>query len=258
MILRGDHYDLDHPVPPQFLTAVPASSLLGPSVGMARAAYDVTAFSDEGAQALGLPVPEAVLHTAQRRRAEYTAGRYCVRAAMSRFQDAKGQPFPVPGPSKDAPCWPDGLVGSISHARGQAAAVVASTDKVVSLGVDIERILTPEMMRNIETDVCPTERATLPSASRERATHVTAIFSAKESLFKCLYPVVHQRFWFDAATVMLLRDMSGRPLGFRAYLTRDLPPFRKGWSARGLIRCDNGFLLSTMALRQSDLANSSG
>ncbi|TRD17807.1 4'-phosphopantetheinyl transferase family protein [Palleronia caenipelagi] len=253
MTRLGEHYDFAIPVPPTFLRNIPGTSLLGSSVAMARAEYDVTAFSDAGALALGLPVPEGLFQAAQRRRAEYTAGRYCARAAMSRFRDATGQPFPVPGPSEDAPAWPMGLVGSISHARGQATAVVAPSDKVLSLGVDIERIMTPELTRDIEVYVCPSERQNLPTSLRYRALYVTAIFSAKESLLKCLYPLVGQRFWFDAATVMLLRDMSGKPREFRAYLTHDIPPFRKGWSARGLIRCDNGFVLSAMALKQADL-----
>lgn len=244
MTLHGENYNLGIPVSPPFLRAVPDKMLLGPSVSMARVEYNVDEFSDEGAEALGLPVPKGLMHASPRRRAEYTAGRYCVRAAMSRFQDAAGQSFPVPGLSSDAPCWPDGLVGSLSHARGQATAIVAPSDKVLSLGVDIEQIMSPELARDVEYDVCPTERNALPTAIRERATHVTAIFSAKESLFKCLYPLVGQKFWFDAATVTILRDMYGQPLGFRAHLTRDLPPFRKGWSVRGQIRCDNGFVLS--------------
>ncbi|AGT09193.1 4'-phosphopantetheinyl transferase family protein [Paracoccus aminophilus] len=237
------------PVTRAFLEELPGKSLLGPSVSSALVRYDVGAFSEAMASALDLPLPSVLRQTAVSRKSDYTAGRYCARVAMSRFSDEAGRPYAVPpGPAEAAPHWPRGLVGSISHARGRAVSLIASASQFRSIGVDIDRVMEPEQARKIEAEICPTELHALPRVPAIRALHVTAIFSAKESLFKCLYPLVNQMFWFDAASVVISRDLSGNLLGFRATLTCDLPPFSKGWTVRGRLRCEEGYVLSAIAL----------
>src|SRR5215469_16812348 len=77
-----------------------------------------------GGGALPLRPAEAaiVARAVEKRRAEFATGRACAHAAL----DAWGAPDAplLPGPDR-APLWPDGFVGSISHARGACAAVAA-------------------------------------------------------------------------------------------------------------------------------------
>ena len=50
-----------------------------------------------------------------------------------------GRPILPYCPGQDrAPLWPDGFVGSISHARGVCAAVAASRADAASLSLDVE------------------------------------------------------------------------------------------------------------------------
>src|ERR1700761_3617241 len=77
-------------------------------------APDVTLFPDE----------EALLGRAvEKRRREFAAGRGCARRALA----ALGlPPAPLLPGEGGAPRWPDGVVGSITHCAGYAAAAVAA------------------------------------------------------------------------------------------------------------------------------------
>ena len=67
------------------------------------------------------PAEEAVVRTAgPRRRAEFTAGRACARAALA----ALGLPAaPVLAGRAGEPRWPAGVTGSITHCAGVSAPV---------------------------------------------------------------------------------------------------------------------------------------
>ena len=103
------------------------------------------------------------------------------------------------GPRRE-PLWPDGFVGSISHSRLFSVAAVARLDSYRALGIDIEDDRTTE---GIETYVLtPAEIAALRSLddnSRRRA--VISAFSAKEAVYKALYPRVRRFFGFHTLHV---------------------------------------------------------
>jgi 4'-phosphopantetheinyl transferase EntD len=71
------------------------------------------------------------------RRHEFAAGRYYAHEALH----ALGCPSaPIAIQPSRAPAWPQGVVGTISHSRGQCAAVVAWRSNLRSVGVDIEAV----------------------------------------------------------------------------------------------------------------------
>ncbi|SNS38549.1 4'-phosphopantetheinyl transferase EntD (siderophore biosynthesis) [Antarctobacter heliothermus] len=131
------------------------------------------------------------------RRAEFAAGRQAARRAMARLGL---DPTPIPmGPDR-APVWPDGIVGSISHAQGLCLAVVARARDVLSLGVDVEgdAPLTAELI----PEIClPEELALLPDAARPAL--ATRLFSAKEAAYKAHYPLASHVFGFHGLAVDL-------------------------------------------------------
>lgn len=184
------------------------------------AAFAVSAPSD--------PVPEldpaeASLVTegmVPERRTAFARGRDAAHRAL-RSIGAPDGPITV-GPLRQ-PLWPDGVVGSISHAAGFAVALVAPSSGSDGVGVDIERLrFAPELDDEVPT---PRERswlATIPTDDRDSA--VLALFSAKESIYKAFFPRYRAFFGFDAAT------LRPRPGGFSARLTEgidaDYPPSR--------------------------------
>jgi 4'-phosphopantetheinyl transferase EntD len=121
------------------------------------------------------------------RRSEFIHGRACARAALA----AMGIPDPViPVGADREPVWPDGIVGSISHCETVAAAATARREEIGGLGIDLE--LAEPLDRQTLKLVCrETEQAWLRH-SDDRLLLAKLIFSAKESLFKCIWPIIRQ------------------------------------------------------------------
>ncbi|MEU0005717.1 4'-phosphopantetheinyl transferase superfamily protein [Streptomyces sp. NPDC006314] len=70
-----------------------------------------------------------------RRRAEFTAGRWCAHRALAALG---GAPAAVPRGPRGAPVWPAGVVGSITHCAGYRAAAVCRDTRGLGLGLDAE------------------------------------------------------------------------------------------------------------------------
>jgi 4'-phosphopantetheinyl transferase EntD len=102
-----------------------------------------------------------------------------------------------------SPRWPSSLIGSITHAGGFAAAVARSS-LARGIGLDAEPFIDPSIARGIASSV-----ASLPEIlmiqkilALEDPVALSLIFSAKESLFKCLCPLVGRYFDFMNANII--------------------------------------------------------
>ena len=95
--------------------------------------------------------------------------------------------------------WPGSCTGSISHCMDLAIALVTSDPQVISVGVDIER--TAPFDRDVLELVSSADEQRWLSQDNIPQWVVTALFSIKESLFKCLNPVTSLWFDFDSVTV---------------------------------------------------------
>ncbi|MEM9257084.1 MAG: 4'-phosphopantetheinyl transferase superfamily protein [Pseudomonadota bacterium] len=147
---------------------------------------------------LGVEAPENFARMVARRRSEFLAGRLCAQEALTQA----GAPARLQASCKSerAPVWPCGWIGSISHSDGRAVAVVAPEENGRRLGVDTERLLDSALAANLaDTLLCAADRV---DPELPFATALTIAFSAKESLFKALYPDVRRFFGFDAAAVV--------------------------------------------------------
>jgi enterobactin synthetase component D len=140
------------------------------------------------------------------------AGRRCAARLLERM-GARDTQVPV-GPH-GCPQWPAGFVGSITHTDDFVAVAVARQSDYRSLGIDSERLVPPEAAADIEA-ICLdlSERRLALSASLERHIHATLCFCAKESLYKCLYPMVG-RFFDHAAAKVVLVDLASGSLTLR-------------------------------------------
>jgi enterobactin synthetase component D len=148
-------------------------------------------------------LPEAARDWAESRRNGFAAGR---RAAARALVAAGYQGHPVLGMKPDRlPAWPPGWFGSISHAGTVAAAVAmpAGGAKFPVLGIDLERIMELGTAAEIAATIMP---EVLPGASGlPLPEEITRAFSAKEALFKALFPQTHQFRGFEAARVQWRR-----------------------------------------------------
>lgn len=136
-----------------------------------------------------------------RRRAEFAAGRHCARRALGRLSIA---PVALLRDAHGSPLWPAGTLGSISHTEGCAISVAALRSSVRGVGVDVERI-DAEAASVISNQVCSaSERAALAALPvAARVPHACALFSVKETIYKCVYGATGQRLTFADATVWL-------------------------------------------------------
>jgi 4'-phosphopantetheinyl transferase EntD len=102
---------------------------------------------------------------------------------------------------KREPLWPDGIVGSITHTTGFAAAVVARNDLVEALGIDCEVI--ESVGADLWERICtPAEQARLAQLPEAQARQEAAlIFAAKEAFYKCQFPVSHAWVGFEDVSI---------------------------------------------------------
>jgi len=186
----------------------------------------------------------AIARAVPARQQEFAAGRIAARQAMTRL----GQPATAIGQSSDrAPIWPPGLTGSISHCATACIAAVARRADVASLGVDVEPD-TP-LEDALLGFVCTAgERDWLARQTQGHPGHLAKlIFSAKESAYKCQYPLTRRVIGFERISVKI--DLvSG---SYDATFTQNTGRFRAGQVLSGRFVRAGGLIVTGMALRAS-------
>ncbi len=127
-------------------------------------------------------------NAAQRRRLSFALGRAAARDALAELGVASvaiGR-----GPAGE-PVWPDGFVGAITHSGDLAIAIAGRRSDYAGLGVDLEQ-LSPGLSTRAARLVCtPSEMAWVGDAGT--TARATLLFSAKEAVFKALFPI--ERIW---------------------------------------------------------------
>ena len=110
------------------------------------------------------------------RRAEFATGRWLARQVLRELGQA---PAAIAQGREREPRWPTGIVGSISHCGAACVAVLGSAARYRGLGIDLElNAVPPDLTDSI---LAP------PEHPPRMALQLT--FSAKEAVFKCLFPV---------------------------------------------------------------------
>lgn len=180
------------------------------------------------------PEPRAILKAVPKRQAEFAAGRRAARAALASLGH---QARAIPAGEDRAPVWPDTVVGAITHDAGLAAALVADAQNCAGVGLDMaEAAPFPVHLRD-RILITRAERALDDLDAR-------AVFSAKEALFKALFPSVRQFFGFEAAEVM--PDLAAET--FTARLTVPLGAHVAETLYKGGLGIADGRLLATLVI----------
>lgn len=146
-----------------------------------------------------IQLPDSIERAVVKRKSEFLAGRYATKLAMASFEIDNQQ---ITIGNNRQPIWPDGFVGSITHCDNMAVAIVGIDEAPLTLGVDVESILTKDTIDEIISAVLNVQEVNLLSllnTSFEAA--FTLCFSAKESVFKAFYPLVQEYFDFDALII---------------------------------------------------------
>lgn len=188
-----------------------------------HARFDPEGFEPGLFAALGVTLPDSLHSALPKRQAEFLAGRALARLAL--LQSGATQTHIPIGPDR-APVWPPGFSGSLSHARGHAACLVRQGPALV--GVDVETLLQGNALRAVRQLSCTaSDRALIDAAGWPEGALETLVFSAKETLFKLLYPVVRRHFGFAAARLVAPPEAGLITLALTETLHPDLPEGRR-------------------------------
>ncbi|ORW92677.1 4'-phosphopantetheinyl transferase PptT [Mycolicibacter terrae] len=150
------------------------------------------------------PLPEEeplVARSVAKRRNEFVTVRYCARLALEEL----GQPpVPILKGEKGEPCWPTGIVGSLTHCAGFRGAVVGREADVRSVGIDAEpHDVLPDGV--LDAVSLPVERAELAALPNEL--HWDRIlFCAKEATYKAWFPLTQRWLGFEDAHITFDSD----------------------------------------------------
>lgn len=145
-----------------------------------------------------LPEEQLVLEgLSQRRRAEFSTARVLAHQAMQR---AGLRQAPVLRNTDRSPRWPDGLQGGLTHSRGLAAAAISTT--LAGVGIDLEqqgRLAEAAATRILTAG----ESAVLGDLDGDFRWLATLAFSAKEAVYKSIYPAVGLYIGYREVTIAL-------------------------------------------------------
>lgn len=142
--------------------------------------------------------------SSEKRRCHFLSGRQCAQKAISQL---KMKQEPIYRNENRSPIWPSGIKGSITHDRNLAAALVTkSTDKVQGIGIDIED-LKRKLSSGISRHILTKEEVVQWNTSEDKITLETRIiFSIKEAIFKCFFPLNAIYLGFHDAAISTLKD----------------------------------------------------
>lgn len=194
-------------------------------IALHRVCFDPGAFTPACYEQTRILLPASLQRAAPKRLGEFLAGRLAAREALRRF--GLGDHVVAIGSARD-PRWPAGFEGSISHSllQGRGMALCAVRPGQAGMGLDLEAWLEDEQACNLWSGIVNDEEwARLQRCPLGPALGLTLVFSAKESLFKALYPRVGRYFDFLDARWLAMTEQT-LTLELRSELTPDLPV---GW-----------------------------
>ena len=128
------------------------------------------------------------------RRTQYIAGRIAARRAIKNCDPNFSQP--ILRSTEGLPLWPSSFIGSISHNDEIAIASITASSNYLALGIDLEalnRDLEIAIEKRVFTD---REREWANQEKGRLKERLLSTFSAKESIYKALYPVCKTVFGF--------------------------------------------------------------
>ena len=203
--------------------------------------YNIRKISEFNNDVLYPNEQEYIAKCCEKRQREFVAGRILAKRILS-FLGVNN--FPVLSGEFREPLWPNDIVGSISHCDNYCFVAAAKNRNFYSIGVDIET--SNPLAENLEDIVCTNSEQNWIKLTKSKGCLLPLskiIFSSKESIYKCIYPILKR--YVDFKEVEILLQISA-PY-FRAYI---LPTskadisFREKISIIGLFSIEKGCICS--------------
>lgn len=180
-------------------------------------------------------------HFHPKRREEFLLGRLAARRAYKSCTGKELKELAIG--DKRQPLWPNDVVGSITHSQTTIVVAVALKNNCVGVGIDLEfkNRVTPELTRMIFIDKDYELKHSL-----DENLYRALVFSAKESLYKALFPTVQLFFGFETAALSHINESQGM---FSIALQKDLHPnYLKGQILQGRFMFSESEVLTVIEL----------
>jgi 4'-phosphopantetheinyl transferase EntD len=162
------------------------------------------------------PAEEKIIaHAVEQRQREYATVRSCARACLERLGYAPVAILPGDG---GAPTWPAGVLGSMTHCAGYAAAAVGPLPQISAIGIDAEPDAPlPDDVLELVATAAERDRLAATRPEPDGPNWDRLLFSAKEAVYKAWFPLVGE--WLDHQEAEVSFDP--RDGTFAALLSRD-------------------------------------
>ncbi len=123
-----------------------------------------------------------VSRAVSRRRHEFASGRSLARDALRAFGHSSAL---IPSDKFGAPLWPTGIVGSITHTANYVAVAACHDTVMGGLGIDAEQ--QGRVHPGLLTEIATAQELACADPAIQNIGDL--LFSAKESVYKCIWPV---------------------------------------------------------------------
>ncbi|MBQ46618.1 MAG: hypothetical protein CMP10_03870 [Zetaproteobacteria bacterium] len=150
------------------------------------------------------------------------------------------------------PCWPEGFVGSITYTKDFAMAAVAQQDAFKSVGIDAERVISEATLAKIEKFIASDAEQRLFSVALckeiSKEEFYTILFSAKESIYKCFYPLIQKIAGFQDVEIVSI-DLKNNKFEYKFIrtLSQDFP---YGYRGEGFVNMIDDNIYTLVHLEQ--------
>lgn len=195
--------------------------------------FDVASFNHHN-----IDLPPTLLKSHNTRKCHFFTGQYISKIALN---DLKSDSLTVQRHEDGYPLWPNRFSGSISHTKGLACCAISNTIKFV--GVDVQIKIADSALLLIENRALSSDEQHHIASTNvfDQSTAVTLIFSAKEAIFKAIYPNVRIMFSFD--TLKLIPPFNNELLTFE--LTHSLSSkYKRGMRCSAFLYVAKGHVVT--------------
>ena len=141
----------------------------------------------------------------------YSTGRLCAKTALKNIGiEPSEYPRGLLTQQDGSVAWPVGAIGSVSHTNEWAMAAVAKTmGHYLAIGIDIEEI--DRVQKNVQKHIATDHERKFLDATNTLVWETAALFSIKESLYKCLRATYGEFIRFhDVELSNLTNPLAGR------------------------------------------------
>ena len=160
-----------------------------------------------------------IRYATSKRRREFTAGRTCARAALHRLGISNHS---IPVDHINAPIFPKGISGTITHTASYCAAAVIRKIETAAIGIDAEvNDQIPREMRHLIV-ASDEENAIFRDSENAPFDPIKIAFSAKEAFYKAFYQQAEQFLEWRDVLISLQLELSTFSIRM---LKRDVPSY---------------------------------